>query len=156
MVLCAHCPFVKHVENEITKIQNDYFHLIDLVGISSNSLIPHPKDGPEYLAKQAKDNNWEFPYLFDQTQDFAKALKAACTPDFFLFVAHKNCDHKLRYRGQLDNSRPGNNIPLDATCNDCSLKASAYYQDINTYNGISYIREDINFTNDIHNSISYS
>ena len=115
MVICAHCPFVKHIENEITNIQNDYLRSIDVVAISSNSLITHPKDGPEYLAKQANKNGWEFPYLFDEKQSLAKDLKAACTPDFFLFAPLKEGIQKLYYRGQFDNSRPGNNIPVSGT-----------------------------------------
>ena len=113
MFLCAHCPFVKHVENEITNLQNDYSAFIDLLAISSNSLITHPQDGPVYLAKQAKENCWDFPYLFDSEQSFAKALEASCTPDFFFFVPSSNGNQELFYRGQLDESRPTNGKPVN-------------------------------------------
>lgn len=111
MVLCAHCPFVKHVEHQITQLNDDFGDTIQLVGIASNCLETHPQDGPEYLAKQITENRWTFPYLLDLEQAFAKSLKAACTPDFFLFATSLNGEHRLIYRGQLDSSRPGNNIP---------------------------------------------
>ncbi len=112
LVICAHCPFVKHVEAAITKLDQDYGERIQMLAVSSNSLITHPEDGLEQLAFQAKKNGWRFPYLFDSEQKFAKDLKAACTPDFFLFSPSKDGDQELRYRGQLDASRPGNDIPL--------------------------------------------
>ena len=112
MVICAHCPFVKHIENQLTKIDQDFGDRVQLIAISSNSLKTHPQDGPEQLANQAKKNNWRFPYLLDLDQSFAKALKAACTPDFFLFAGNSDSGHKLTYRGQLDNSRPGNDLPV--------------------------------------------
>ncbi len=108
MFLCAHCPFVKHVEPELTKIQRDYSGKIQILAISSNSLITHPEDGPESLAEQANNHGWSFPYLLDLDQSFAKSLKAACTPDFYLFSASEAKEQELRYRGQLDASRPGN------------------------------------------------
>ena len=86
-----------------------------MIAISSNSLITHPQDGPIYLAKQAKENGWKFPYLFDENQSFAKALKAACTPDFFLFAPSPDGVQKLFYRGQFDKSRPGNNLPVNGS-----------------------------------------
>lgn len=80
MVLCAHCPFVKHVEPEITRLDHDFSDAVQLMGVSSNSLITHPQDGPEQLADQAKRQGWSFPYLLDQQQALAKDLRAACTP----------------------------------------------------------------------------
>lgn len=114
MVICAHCPFVKHIEKGISKLDEDYGEMIQIIAISSNSLITHPQDGPENLAQQANDQGWTFPYLFDADQGLAKALKAACTPDFFLFSPSLEGEKQLRYRGQLDNSRPGNEIPVTA------------------------------------------
>ena len=112
MVICAHCPFVKHIELGISNLDSDYGDRVQLIAISSNSLITHPQDGPEYLANQANENGWRFPYLIDSNHSLAKALKAACTPDFFLFSPSLEGFQELQYRGQLDNSRPGNNIPV--------------------------------------------
>jgi len=114
MILCSHCPFVKHVEGELTKLNQDYYHQIDFLGVASNSFITHPQDAPENLLAQSKKNGWRFPYLLDLEQSFAKALKAACTPDFFLFSPWNNGVQELLYRGQLDGSRPDNNIPLNS------------------------------------------
>ena len=114
MVLCAHCPFVKHVEPELTRLEQNYSERIQLVGLSSNSLITHPQDGPEQLADQARRNGWGFTYLLDEQQTLAKALHAACTPEFYLFArADSDSPQTLRYRGQLDGSRPGNDVPLN-------------------------------------------
>ena len=114
MIICAHCPFVKHVEMELTKLDKDYGDRVYLLAISSNSLITHPEDGPENLARQSMEKGWNFPYLLDLEQSFAKALRAACTPEFFLFSSIETTDNEklLRYRGQLDDSRPGNKIPV--------------------------------------------
>lgn len=114
MVICAHCPFVKHIEKGISKLDKDYSENVQIIAVSSNSLITHPQDGPENLAKQANQEGWTFPYLLDPEQDLAKKLKAACTPDFFLFSPSLDGEYQLRYRGQLDNSRPGNEIPVTA------------------------------------------
>ena len=113
MVLCAHCPFVKHVEPELTRLDNDFSDGVQLIGVSSNSLITHPQDGPELLADQARRHGWRFPYLLDEQQSLARALRAACTPEFYLFSPDRNGVQTLRYRGQLDSSRPGNDQPLD-------------------------------------------
>ncbi len=112
MVICAHCPFVKHVEIGITNLFNSFGDDVQFLAISSNSLITHPQDSPEFLASQANQHGWKFPYLFDSDQKLAKALKAACTPDFFIFWPSSDGDLKLRYRGQMDGSRPGNEIPV--------------------------------------------
>ena len=113
MVLCAHCPFVKHVEPELTRLEQDYAERIQLVGVSSNSLITHPQDGPEQLADQARRHGWSFPYLLDEQQTLARDLRAACTPEFYVFAAGADGQQTLRYRGQLDGSRPGNSVGLN-------------------------------------------
>ena len=113
MVLCAHCPFVKHVEPELTRLDHDFSHSVQLVGMSSNSLITHPQDGPKQLTDQAQRHGWSFPYLLDEQQSLAKAIQAACTPEFYLFAPDGEGVQSLRYRGQLDGSRPGNDQPLD-------------------------------------------
>ena len=112
MVICSHCPFVKHVESGLTDLDRDYGDNVQMLAIASNSLITHPQDAPDKLALQSKENGWRFPYLLDKTQDLAKALHAACTPDFFLFSPNSDGQQFLRYRGQLDSSRPGNEIPV--------------------------------------------
>lgn len=109
MFICAHCPFVKHIQDELAKIGQDYQPLgVGIVAISANSIKTHPQDGPEHLKTQADTVGFSFPYCYDETQEVAKAYAAACTPDFFLF----NSDRQLVYRGQLDDSRPGNNLPV--------------------------------------------
>ncbi len=112
MVLCAHCPFVKHIEQGLSSLDQDYGETVQLIAVASNSLITHPEDGPEHLASQLLHNGWRFPYLLDSDQDLAKALKAACTPDFFLFAPNGDGQQHLKYRGQLDESRPGNDIAV--------------------------------------------
>jgi len=110
--ICNHCPFVHHVIREIVHIANDYrVQGIGVVTISSNDIINYPQDSHDLMAEFAFENNFEFPYLYDKTQQVAKAYEAACTPDFFLF---DNQD-RLVYRGQLDDSRPGNGIPLSGS-----------------------------------------
>ena len=114
LFLCAHCPFVKHIEPELSRLAAEHgggagASGLQLIGISSNSTLTHPQDGPEGLRAQAAAHHWRFPYLFDGEQALARAFQAACTPDLFLFAA----DHRLAYRGQLDDSRPGNGLPCD-------------------------------------------
>ncbi|MEC8731943.1 MAG: thioredoxin family protein, partial [Cyanobacteriota bacterium] len=123
MVLCAHCPFVKHVEPELTRLDLDFSNAVQLVGVSSNSLITHPQDGPEQLEDQARRHGWSFPYLLDEQQTLARALKAACTPEFYLFSPDGEGLQSLRYRGQLDGSRPGNDQPLDGRDLRAALEA---------------------------------
>ena len=113
MVICAHCPFVKHVEPELTRLDDDFGDRVQLIGVSSNSLITHPQDGPEHLADQARRHGWRFPYLLDEQQSLARNLRAACTPEFYLFAPQTDGLQTLRYRGQLDSSRPGNDQPLN-------------------------------------------
>lgn len=110
MFICNHCPFVVHVMDELIKLGNDYKDSgISIIAISSNSIQTHPQDGPEQMAELAKAKNFPFPYLYDETQEVAKAYDAACTPDFYLYDA----DLKCVYRGQLDDSRPGNSEPVN-------------------------------------------
>lgn len=107
--LCRHCPYVKHVEKVLAKKCEEYEKQgIAVVGISSNDIENYPDDAPESLAEQARLVSFTFPYLWDKTQAIAKAFRAACTPDFFLF----NKKHELFYRGQFDDSRPGNGKPV--------------------------------------------
>ena len=107
--ICNHCPLVHHILEEILMIASDYrVQGIGVIAISSNDVTKFPQDAPELMTEFAFENNFEFPYLYDETQETAKAYNASCTPDFFLF---DNQD-KLVYRGQLDDSRPGNGIPL--------------------------------------------
>jgi peroxiredoxin len=109
MFICRHCPFVKHVEQELARIGKDYISQgLGIVAISANSLQTHPQDGPEHLKAQAEEVGFTFPYCFDETQAVAKAYSAACTPDFFVFDQAKT----LVYRGQLDDSRPSNGLPV--------------------------------------------
>ncbi len=105
MFICRHCPYVKHVEGELARVGRDYATSpIGIVAISSNDAEGHPDDAPESLRQMAEDLSFTFPYLFDETQEVARAYGAACTPDFFLYDAGL----RLAYRGQLDDSRPGN------------------------------------------------
>ena len=109
MFICNHCPFVKHVNHELVKLANDYKKRgIGFAAISANDVINHPDDSPELMVKVANQLQYPFPYLYDESQKVAKAYDAACTPDFFIY------DKALRlvYRGQLDDSRPGNEIAL--------------------------------------------
>ena len=109
MFICAHCPYVKHIEKSLGKLGSDYAaKSIAIVAISANDAENYPADKPEGLKAQAKANGFTFPYLYDQSQSVARAYKAACTPDFFLFDA----DFRLVYRGQFDSSRPGNGVPV--------------------------------------------
>jgi peroxiredoxin len=109
MFICTHCPYVKHVEKGLAALGEDYAGKpLGIVAISSNDAGMYPDDSPEGLKKQAQRLGFRFPYLYDETQQVAHAYKAACTPDFFLF----DRDMKLVYRGQLDASRPGNNVPV--------------------------------------------
>lgn len=107
--ICNHCPFVIHVNEELVKIANDFNEKgISFIAISSNDIVNYPQDSPELMKNIALNLNYPFPYLFDKTQEVAKSFDAACTPDTYVF--DKNLE--LVYRGQLDNSRPGNGIPV--------------------------------------------
>lgn len=112
MFICNHCPFVKHINVEITLLANDYMaKKVQFFAISSNDVDAYPQDSPEQMRRTAEEQRYPFPYLYDETQEVAKAYSAACTPDFYVF------DKKLSlvYRGQLDDSRPGNGIPVDGS-----------------------------------------
>jgi len=107
--MCNHCPFVVHIRPALQKLAAEYQSKgLAVVGISSNDVSAYPQDGPDRMKDEANSAGYTFPYLFDGTQDVAKAYKAACTPDIFLFDA----DHSLVYRGQFDSSRPGNGQPV--------------------------------------------
>lgn len=109
MFICTHCPFVKHLEQALARLGRDYSGKgVGIVAISSNDAVTYPDDSPTGLARQAGRLGFSFPYLYDETQQVARAYNAACTPDFFLFDGAL----KLAYRGQFDASRPGNEIPI--------------------------------------------
>jgi thiol-disulfide isomerase/thioredoxin len=123
MFICNHCPFVIHVVDEIVRIANDYrVQGIGMIAISSNDVSNYPQDGPKLMAEFAFKNKIDFPYLYDESQEVAKAFEAACTPDFFLF--DKN--DKLFYRGQLDDSRPNNGISLNGSDLRSAIDAIIY------------------------------
>jgi len=109
MFICNHCPFVIHVNKELVKLANDYKTKgINCIAISANDIDNYPQDAPHLMKQLAKNENYPFPYLYDETQEVAKSYDAACTPDFYIF------DENLQsiYHGQLDDSRPGNGKPL--------------------------------------------
>ena len=109
MFLCNHCPFVKHVADHLAALGREYTARgVGCVAISANDVSSHPADSPEQMVREAEERGYVFPYLYDETQEVAKAYRAACTPDFFLFDA----GGRLVYRGQLDDSRPGNGLPV--------------------------------------------
>lgn len=112
MFLCNHCPFVHHVNAELSKLASDYSNKgIRFLGISSNDVVNYPADSPENMRKNAQEQHYPFPYLYDETQEVARAYQAACTPDFFVY----DRELALVYRGQLDDSRPGNNVVVDGS-----------------------------------------
>ncbi|MGI9453087.1 MAG: thioredoxin family protein [Pirellulales bacterium] len=109
MFICNHCPFVKHVANELAAIGYEYMPKgVGMVAINSNDVAAHPADSPEQMIHESEQRGYSFPYLFDETQEVAKTYGAACTPDFYLFDGN----HKLVYRGQLDGSRPDSGVPV--------------------------------------------
>lgn len=109
MFTCKHCPFVKHVQDELANLGKDYINRdVGIVAISANDVNKYPDDAPEQLKAIAQELNFTFPLCYDESQETAKAYTAACTPDFFLFDA----DQRLVYRGQLDDSRPSNGKPV--------------------------------------------
>jgi thiol-disulfide isomerase/thioredoxin len=120
MFICNHCPFVKHIRAELARIGDDYGRRnVAIYAINSNDVITHPGDSPENMKREAEEWGYTFPYLYDAGQDVAKSYLAACTPDFFLF----NGERRLVYRGQLDDSRPSNNIPVDGRDLRAALEA---------------------------------
>jgi len=130
MFICNHCPFVKHVNSEIARLAAYYqTKHIGFIAISSNDALNYPEDAPDLMKKNALEQGFTFPYLYDESQDVAKAYDAACTPDFYLFDQHL----KLVYRGQLDDSRPHNGVPvtgkdlrdaLDALLNETNINSN--------------------------------
>jgi peroxiredoxin len=109
MFICNHCPFVKHILDELVRLGHDYaLPDIGVCAISSNDVVGFPQDRPERMKELAEQRNFAFPYLYDEPQNTARAFGAACTPDFYIFDASR----RLAYRGQLDDSRPGNQIPV--------------------------------------------
>jgi len=109
MFICNHCPYVIHVREAFKPLWDDYAELgLGIVAINSNSEQSHPQDGPEHMSELAHELGWEFPFLFDDTQEVARRFSAACTPDFFLFDGER----RLVYRGQLDGARPGSDVPV--------------------------------------------
>jgi peroxiredoxin len=107
--MCNHCPFVKHLAPALAHFGHECMQKgAAIVAISSNDVATHPADSPEQMVHEAEDRGYTFPYLYDETQEVAKAYRAACTPDFFLFDG----DRKLVYRGQFDSSRPDNGMPV--------------------------------------------
>jgi len=107
--MCNHCPYVKHVADGLAKLARDYqAQGVGVVGINSNNVAGYPADSPELMAVESKERGYTFPYLYDETQDVAKAYHAACTPDFYVF----DKDQKLVYRGQMDTSRPDSGVPV--------------------------------------------
>lgn len=128
MFICNHCPFVHHVIEEVVMLINDYrVQGIGMVIISSNDVEQYPEDHPNLMYDFAYLNKFEVPYLYDETQDIAKAYDAACTPDFYLF---DELD-RLIYRGQLDDSRPGNGIPLSGSDLRGAIDSILYNRKIN-------------------------
>ncbi|MBX3363259.1 MAG: thioredoxin family protein [Phycisphaeraceae bacterium] len=111
MFICNHCPFVKHIRDELARLGRDYLPQgVAIVAVNSNDIARYPDDAPDKMAAEARLAGYTFPYLFDETQQVAKAYAAACTPDFFLFAPGK--PWKLAYRGQLDDSRPNSGTPV--------------------------------------------
>jgi peroxiredoxin len=109
MFICNHCPYVKHVREELARLGREYQEKgVAVVAINSNDVANYPEDSPENMKDESERFGYTFPYLFDESQEVAKAYTAACTPDFFLF----NSEGELAYRGQLDDSRPGNDVPV--------------------------------------------
>jgi peroxiredoxin len=109
MFICTHCPYVKHIEKGIAQLGSDYAGKLGIVAISSNDARNYPDDNPEGLKKQAQRLEFQFPYLYDESQSVARAYHAACTPDIYL----SDKSFKLVYRGQFDGARPGNNVPVN-------------------------------------------
>ncbi len=109
MFICNHCPYVKHVRHELARLgRDDQAKGVAVVAISSNDAAAFPDDSPEKMREEKQQAGYTFPYLYDESQDVARAFRAACTPDFYLFDAGR----RLVYRGQMDGSRPGNDVPV--------------------------------------------
>jgi peroxiredoxin len=125
--MCNHCPFVKHILSKLVELIQKYQEKgVAVVGINSNDAAAFPEDRPEMMAQKARELGFTFPYLYDETQETARAYQAACTPDFFLF----DNERKLVYRGQMDNSRPGNNIPVTGADLSTALDAALEHKQV--------------------------
>ncbi len=128
MFICNHCPYVKHIDAQLIKLANDYQSKgVSFIAISANDVENYPDDSPEKMKEVAQQLGYTFPYLYDETQEVAKAYKAACTPDFFLF----DKDLKCVYRGQLDGSRPKNDVPVTGEDMRAALDAVLARQPVN-------------------------
>jgi len=125
MFICNHCPYVKHVQAELIRLANDYKSKdVAFIAINSNDVANYPDDSPEKMQQE----DYPFPYLFDETQAVAKAYQAACTPDFYIFDSELKC----AYRGQLDNARPRNNEPINGKDMRAALDAILAGQQVST------------------------
>jgi len=125
--MCNHCPYVVHVLEGLVQLANDYLPKgVSIIAINSNDVSNYPDDSPEKMVDLISDNNIKFPYLFDETQDVAKAYHAVCTPDFSVFNGQMKCI----YRGQLDDSRPGNDIPVTGKDIRCVLDTMLIGQEL--------------------------
>ncbi|MDY7109349.1 MAG: thioredoxin family protein [Planctomycetota bacterium] len=121
MFICNHCPFVKHVAPELAALGREYQDKgVAVVAINSNDVANYPDDQPEKMAAEVDRRGYTFPYLYDETQEVAKAYRAACTPDFYVFDG----DQRLIYRGQLDESRPGNDVAVTGSDLRAALDAA--------------------------------
>jgi len=126
LVVCNHCPFVVHIRRELVKAAHEALDRdFAVVAINSNDVATYPQDGPVEMARLAREEGWRFPFLFDDTQDVARALHAECTPDLYLFDAQ----HRLAYRGQFDESRPGNGKTVSGKDLRAAIHAVAAGQD---------------------------
>jgi peroxiredoxin len=120
MFLCNHCPFVKYINSKLSEVAAEYSKKgIGFIGISSNDVENYPEDSPEKMKEVAKKEGYTFPYLYDESQGVARAYHAACTPEFYIF----DRDMRLVYRGQMDDSRPGNDIPVTGSDLTAALDA---------------------------------
>jgi peroxiredoxin len=130
MFICNHCPFVKHIQDELVKLGKEYpAKGVSIVAISSNDVENYPEDSPEKMKTLADSLGYTFPYLYDETQAVAKAYDATCTPDFFIFDKNLKCV----YRGQLDDSRPGNTIPVTGVDLRNALNAIVSGHEVNAF-----------------------
>jgi peroxiredoxin len=128
MFICNHCPYVKHIDAQLVKLANDYQSKgVSVIAISSNDVENYPDDSPEKMKEVAQQLGYPFPYLYDKTQEVAKSYQAACTPDFFLF----DKDLKCVYRGQLDGSRPKNDVTVTGEDMRAALDAVLAGQQVN-------------------------
>lgn len=128
MFICNHCPYVKHIHAELCSVAHDYQKKgVRFIAINSNDIESYPDDSPENMKIMAHQNHYTFPYVFDETQEVAKAYHATCTPDFFIYDQHD----ALVYRGQFDDSRPGNNVPVTGNTIKKALDCLLHNQPMN-------------------------